>query len=424
MPTKMQSGFHYAGKVKWLNQVAFGVISLLTPMTLSAVEGLATKPNVVIIFMDDMGYGDIGPFGSQLNRTPNLDRMAAEGMKLTSFYCAPVCSSSRAQMMTGCYSKRVSISGALMPVVKEGLNPAEHTVAELLQQQGYATMCIGKWHLGDQPEFLPTSQGFDHFVGLPYSNDMGGTNTKRTEPVIISPKGKDRPPLPLLRDQVVVEAPVDQTKLTELYTEESLKFITTNKDKPFFLYMPHCAMHVPINPGSDFAGKSKNGAYGDWVEETDWGVGRILDTLRSLQIDKNTMVIFTSDNGPWLPFGKNAGIAGPLRGGKFSCWEGGMREPTIAWWPGRIPAGSTCDAMASNIDMLPTLVALAGGVVPSDRIIDGRDIWPLLSGKSTESPHDALYYWSGLTLAAVRSGEWKLMVAEQKEGKAKEEAIA
>jgi len=370
-------------------------------------------PNFVVIFIDDMGYGDIEPYGSKVNRTPNLNKMAAEGMKLTSFYAAPVCTPSRAQMMTGCYAKRVSMPHVIFPSCPTGLNPKEKTVAALLKEKGYSTMCIGKWHLGDQPEFLPTKHGFDHYVGLPYSNDMGGAVRKNKDQ---KAKRPGSPPLPLLRDEKVVEAPAEQDKLTALYTEEAVKFITSNKDKPFFLYFPHTAVHVPLNPGKAFEGKSANGRYGDWVEEVDWSVGRVLDALRELKLDKNTMVLFTSDNGPWLSRGKDGGVAGPLRGGKGSCWEGGVREPSIAWWPGKIQAGSSCDAMMSEIDVLPTLVGLAGGEVPKDRVIDGRDIWPLLSGKSKESPHEALFYFSGTNLAGVRSGAWKLLVVPQSRG--------
>jgi arylsulfatase A-like enzyme len=361
------------------------------------------RPNFVVILIDDMGYGDIGPFGSKLNRTPALDRMAAEGMKLTSFYAAPVCTPSRAQMMTGCYAKRVSLPNVLGPVSPIGISSSERTVADLLRQQGYATMCIGKWHLGDQLEFLPTRHGFDQYVGLPYSNDMGGSGRP----------GDRRPPVPLLRNQRVVEAPVQQDKLVALYTEEALKFITANKDRPFFLYLPHTAVHVPIHPGKAFQGKSRNGRYGDWVEEVDWSTGRVLGALRELKLDARTLVLFTSDNGPWRSQGKDGGVAGALRGGKTSTWEGGVREPTIARWPGKIPAGTSCDAMMSEIDVLPTLLKLAGGKVPAQPAIDGRDIWPLLSGGSKQSPHEALFYFNGNRLEAVRRGPWKLAIVEQ-----------
>lgn len=375
---------------------------LATARTAQATD----KPNFILFLCDDLGYGDIAPFGSKLNRTPNLDRMAKEGMRLTSFYANPVCTPSRAQFMTGCYAKRVSMPHVIFPSCPSGLSTNEQTVAKLLKAQGYSTMCIGKWHLGDQREFLPTRHGFDHYFGLPYSNDMGGGEED-------SKKGK-RPPLPLLRDETVIEAPAVQDRLTARYTEEAVKFITENKSKPFFLYLPHTAVHVPLYPGSNFRGKSHNGTYGDWVEEVDWSAGKILDTLRELGLASNTLVIFTSDNGPWLIMGKNGGVAGPLRGGKGSTWEGGVREPTIAWWPGRIAADSECAAAMANIDILPTFVKLAGGQVATDRVIDGKDISPLLLGQSKKSPHEALFYFSGETLEAVRSGPWKLRSAEKK----------
>ncbi len=387
-------------------------LSRMAAMAADAPQG-KPLPNFVVVFIDDMGYGDIEPYGSKVNRTPNLTRMASEGMKLTSFYAAPVCTPSRAQMMTGCYAKRVSMPNVIFPSCPTGLSTKEHTVAGLLKARGYATMCIGKWHLGDQPEFLPTKHGFDKYLGLPYSNDMGGKGKGTTRPNGTPDK---RPPLPLVRDEKVIEAPADQDKLTEAYTKEAVKFITENKDKPFFLYLPHTAVHVPIHPGQAFQGKSANGRYGDWVEEVDWSVGRILDTLRELKLDSNTMVLFTSDNGPWLTQGKDGGVAGPLRGGKGSTWEGGMREPTIAWWPGKIAKGSACDAPMSEIDVLPTLVKLGGGEVPTDRVIDGRDIWPLLSGQAKDSPHEALYYFKSNHLEAVRSGPWKLSIVHQADG--------
>jgi arylsulfatase A-like enzyme len=383
------------------------------------------KPNFVVILIDDMGYGDIGPFGSKLNRTPNLDRMASEGMKLTSFYAAPVCTPSRAQMMTGCYAKRVSMPDVIFPACPTGLSPKEHTVAGLLKQQGYVTMAIGKWHLGDQPKFLPIRQGFDHYLGLPYSNDMGGPTRTRAKQAATQPAAgaaRPHPPLPLLRDEKVIEAPANQNTLTARYTQEAIKFITANQDRPFFLYLPHTAVHVPLHPGAAFLGKSANGRYGDWVEEVDWSVGQILDTLRGLKLSERTLVLFTSDNGPWLIQMANGGVAGPLHGGKGTTWEGGMREPTIAWWPGKIAAHSACDAPLSEIDVLPTLVKLAGGKVPKGYKIDGTDIWPLLSGQTATSPHEALFYFNSLKLEAVRSGPWKLAIAPQGTGLPKDAA--
>jgi arylsulfatase A len=384
---------------------------LLTVLLMTAGHaGSAAErpPNFVVILIDDMGYGDIGPFGSKRNRTPNLDRMAREGMTLTSFYAAPLCTASRSQLLTGCYAKRLSMPSVLGPVSPIGLSPRELTIAELLKRRGYATACFGKWHLGDQPPYLPTRRGFDHYLGLPYSNDMGGTGRP----------GDRKPPLPLLRDDRVVEivTPGGQDELTRRYTEAAVQFLRDNKDRPFFLYLPHTAVHVPIHPGPRFKGTSHNGRYGDWVEEVDWSVGRVMDTLRELHVTDNTLVVFSSDNGPWLQQGTDGGSAGPLRNGKGSTWEGGMREPTLAWWPGKVPAGSRCDAVAASLDLLPTLVKLSGGEVPADRPIDGRDIWPLLSGHSQESPHEALYYFLDRNLEAVRSGPWKLRLPRASDG--------
>ena len=375
----------------------------------------AGKPNMIVINTDDLGYGDIGPFGSKLNRTPALDRMAAEGCKLTCFYAAPCCSPSRAALMTGCYPKRVlPIPGVLFPANSIGLHPNEITVAEALKARGYVTGMVGKWHLGDQPEFLPTRQGFDSFFGLPYSNDMGpaedGVKSSLGAP-LPKTKGKGQPPLPWLRNEKVVKRVLadDQTTLVARYTEEAVKFIKANKDRPFFFYFAHSAVHFPIYPGKAFQGRSRNGIYGDWVEEVDWSVGQVLDTLRELKLDHNTIVLFTSDNG-----GTRRAVNAPLRGFKGSTWEGGMREPTIAWWPGKIPAGSATDAITGMIDVLPTLVKLAGGNVTEDhKKIDGGDIWPLLAGQpGAKSPHDVFYYFSGLQLQAVRSGSWKLHLAK------------
>jgi arylsulfatase A len=366
----------------------------------------AAKPNIVIIFMDDMGYADIGPFGSTKQKTPHLDRMATEGMKFTSFYAAPVCSVSRAQLLTGCYGARVSVPGVYSPGSRNGLNPAEHTIADRLKERGYATMCIGKWHVGDQPEFLPRKQGFDHYFGIPYSNDMQRKSAQTGGKVV-----------PLVRDEEVAELLTDeaQSRITERYTDEAVAFIRANKDKPFLLYLPHTAVHTPVHPGAAFAGKSANGRFGDWVEEVDWSTGRVLDTLRELQLAERTLVIFTSDNGPWLSKGKDSGSAGSLRGGKGGTWEGGVRVPTLAWWPGRIAPGSVCDAVAGTIDLLPTAVTLAGGTVPTQPVIDGRDLSPLLFGRSSQSSREAHYYFDRYELQAVRQGPWKLALKPQRE---------
>jgi arylsulfatase A len=387
-------------------------------------------PNIVIINIDDLGYADIAPFGSTLNRTPHLDRMAREGRKLTCFYAAPVCSPSRASLLTGCYPKRaLSIGHVLFPADGVGLAPAELTVAEILKPKGYATGLVGKWHLGDQPDFLPTRQGFDSYFGLPYSNDMGpaadGIKSNFGDPLPLE-KGKGQPPLPLLRDEKVLQRVLaeDQTRLTELYTAEAVAFLRAKKAGPFLLYLAPSAVHFPLYPGKDFRGKSKNGLYGDWVEEMDASVGKVLDTLRELGLAEKTLVLFTSDNG-----GTQRGVNRPFRGFKASTLEGGMRVPTIAWWPGKIPAGTESDAITGMIDVLPTLARLAGADVPTDRKIDGRDAWPVLSGDG--KGHDVFYYYRGLTLEAVRGGSWKLHLAKGQlydlasdPGEAKDVAVA
>ena len=385
----------------------------------------ASPPNIIIHFIDDLGYGDIWPFGAVKQKTPQLDRMAREGMKLTSFYAAPVCSVSRAQIMTGCYGARVSVPGVYPPGSKNGLHPQEHTIADRLRPLGYATQCIGKWHLGDQPAFLPTKQGFDHYLGIPYSNDMLKTASVDGRRVV-----------PLVRDDQVERLlnETDQDRIEEIYTDEAVKFIrstqstknqepgTKNTAQPFFLYFPHTAVHTPIHPGKAFQGSSQNGRFGDWVQEVDASVGRVFDTLRELQLDQNTLVIFTSDNGPWLIKGPDGGSAEPLRGGKGSTWEGGVRVPTLAWWPGKIAPGSVSDAVAGTIDVLPTCLKIAGAEVPEQPVIDGRDLSPLLFGQSKDSPREAHYYFSSYNLQAVRQGPWKLALTTQKETMGQEAA--
>jgi arylsulfatase A len=387
---------------------------LILTCLLSAFASAADRPpNVVIIFIDDMGYADIGPFGATKQKTPNLDRMAKEGMKLTSFYAAPVCSVSRAQLLTGCYGARVGVPGVYKPGDNCGLNPNEATIAERLKERGYASMCIGKWHLGDQPEFLPTKQGFDHYFGIPYSNDMR-----------FAPVGSEEAVVPLLRDDKVFELLTSdqQAQITERYTQEAVKFIKDHQDKPFLLYLPHTAIHTPIHPGKKFEGTSQNGRVGDWIQEVDWSTGQILDTLRELKLDQNTLVIFTSDNGPWLIKKADSGSSFPLRDGKGTTWEGGVRVPTIAWWPGRIAAGSSTDAVAGTIDLLPTAVSITGGTLPDQPVIDGRDLSPLLFGKSKESPREAHYYFSEYELQAVRQGPWKLAITPQNKKKSSSDA--
>ncbi len=393
----------------------FGVIATMfwvcTAGMLSAAE--RERPNFIVINIDDLGYGDIGPYGATKHRTPNLDRMGKEGMKLASHYAAPVCSPSRASLMTGCYPKRaLPIPHVLFPIDPHGLHPDEVTIAEILSEAGYTTGIIGKWHLGDQAEFLPLTQGFQHYFGLPYSNDMGpaadGIKSNLGAPLPKNPK-KGQPPLPLMRDGRVVKRvmPDDQQAIVATYTDEAIKFIETHRDEPFFLYLPHTAVHFPLYPSDRFHNRSGNGLMGDWIEEVDWSVGQVLDCLRANQLEENTLVIFTSDNGGAPRFGSNNG---PLRGGKGSTWEGGMRVPTLAWWPGKIPANSETMAITGMMDVLPTFVELAGTELPKDRKIDGGSIWPILSGGGQEasSPHSNFLYFRGLQLEAVREGQWKL----------------
>jgi len=368
-------------------------------------------PNIVLIFIDDMGYADIGPFGAEGYETPHLDQMAREGRKFTDFYVTQaVCSASRAGLLTGCYNVRVSIFGALGPNANYGLHPDEVTIAEICKQKGYATACYGKWHLGDHKKFLPMQQGFDDYFGLPYSNDMwpyhpGVRHLPEEERI------KRWPHLPLIDKNEVVNARVngeDQEQLTTQYTEKAVEFINKNKDRPFFLYVPHSMVHVPLYVSDKFKGKSGAGLYGDVVMEVDWSVGQIVDALKKNQIDDNTLVIFTSDNGPWLSYGDHAGSAGPLREGKGTMFEGGCREPTLMRWPSKIPAGSECQTLAMTIDLLPTIANLIGADLPQQKI-DGKDILPLITGASEESPHEAYYMYYGKELRAVRSGKWKLV---------------
>jgi arylsulfatase A len=357
------------------------------------------KPNVVIIFCDDVGYADVGVFGAKGYKTPNIDRMAAEGVKFTDFYAAaPSCTPSRAALMTGCYPQRVSLPNVIGPNAKVGISSEEKTIAEILKPLGYATACYGKWHLGDKPKFLPMRHGFDDYFGLPYSNDMWPHH----------PTSDRYPDLPLIEGERIIEYNPDQTQLTTWYTERSIKFIEKNKDRPFFLYLPHSMAHVPLFVSDKFKGKSERGLYGDVMMEIDWSVGQILSTLKRLGIDKKTLVIFSSDNGPWLSYGDHAGSAKPLREGKGTTFDGGQRESTLMRWPGQIPKGLVCKEPASTMDILPTVAKLTGAALPA-HTIDGKDIWPLMSGKpGAKSPHEAFFYYRGYALEAVRSGKWKL----------------
>jgi len=385
----------------------------------AASEGGSSEtrpPNFIVILTDDQGYGDLGVYGAADIETPHLDRLAEEGIRFTDFYMpAPVCSPSRAGLLTGCYPKRVSLhQGVLWPNQTIGLNPEEMTIAEILREQGYATACVGKWHLGRPAPLLPTRQGFDTYLGLPYSNDM-------TPDSILSLLGGNFPPLPLMRDEQVIEEGVDNDSLTQRYTEEALRFVRENRDRPFFLYLAHNMPHYPCGASASFRDPkvtpAHRGIYASAVEEVDWGVGRIRETLAELDLDRHTLVFFTSDNGPWKTakelYGEPTGNAKPLRGWKSQTWEGGMRVPALAWWPGRIPAGVVCGELASALDLLPTLAAYAGAELSRtlEHRIDGSEITGLLEQTGTVSPHDYFYYYESDTglLEAVRDRQgWKL----------------
>ncbi len=395
------------------------LLSLIAVSSLSnfAFAAKAESPNIVVIFCDDLGYGDLSCFGHPTIKTPNLDRMAVEGVRLTQFYSAsPVCTPSRAALMTGrlpirsgmCSDKR----RVLFPNSGGGIPASEVTLAEGLKKQGYATACVGKWHLGHLPQFLPTSNGFDSYFGIPYSNDMDRVND--------APRGRDSfwdPKVeywnvPLMRDLKIVERPADQTTITRRYAEEAASFIKKNKDEKFFLYLPHSLPHVPLFRSKEFEGKSLRGLYGDVIEEIDWSVGHVLQTLRDLKLDDNTIVWFTSDNGPWLTFNDHGGTAGLLREGKGTTWDGGMREPSICWWPGTIPAGQVSAELGTTMDIYATSLALAGASLEKDRIVDGYDLTESLKGNS-KSPRDIVYYYRGTRLMALRKGPWKAHFATQ-----------
>lgn len=386
-----------------------------TVATATGTETSGAPPNFVVVYMDDMGYGDPGCYGAKGWTTPNLDRMAREGIRLTDYHAAQgVCSASRASLMTGCYPNRVGILGALGPLSKIGLDPAEDTIADVLKRRGYACGIFGKWHLGDAPQFLPLRQGFDEYFGLPYSNDMWPVNYDGRPldqvPQDFKPRRRDYVPLFLIendRRADPIRTLEDQNTLTTRYTERAVAFVERHRDGPFFLYLPHSMPHVPLGVSAKFRGKSAQGMYGDVMMEIDWSVGRILDALKRCGIDDRTMVIFASDNGPWLNFGNHAGTAGPLREGKGTSWEGGICVPFIARWPGRIPAGTECRRLAASIDVLPTLAALAGAPLP-ERRIDGVSLVPLLEGEPKADPRTSMYCYWGRALEAVREGKWKL----------------
>ena len=383
----------------------FGIaLALFAVMSCAAPQSTPSRPpNIVIVFIDDMGYADIGPFGAKAYATPNLDRLAREGRVFTDFYVSQaVCSASRASLMTGCYNVRVGITGALGPKSKIGISDGEVTLAQICKQKGYATACYGKWHLGDAKQFLPMRHGFDDYFGLPYSNDMWPLHPTA---------GKNFPDLPLIeKNEIVIPkmTDADQNLLTMQYTERAVSFIEKNKDRPFFLYVPHTMVHVPLHVSDRFRGKSGAGLFGDAVMEVDWSVGEIAGAIRRHGLERDTILLFTSDNGPWLSYGEHAGSAGPLREGKGTMFDGGCREPTIFWGPGRIPAGTVCREPAMTIDILPTVAKLIGATLPSHKI-DGLDVWPLLAGEpGAASPHEAYYFYWDRELHAVRWKTWKL----------------
>jgi arylsulfatase A-like enzyme len=396
-----------------------------------AAESVATapgdrKPNVIVILADDLGYGDLSCYGADDIATPNIDGMATEGAKFNSFYVSPVCSPTRAALMTGSHSTRVGIGGVMFPRNNHGLNPDEITLPELLKDQGYATAIIGKWHLGNQDMFQPLKHGFDYWYGTPASNNQFYyPNTKTYALDCKYREGyscdgilkRETAACPLIEDNIVIEVPADQTQFTQRYTRETIRFITRNKDKPFFVYLAHNMPHIPLHASEKFVGSSKRGIYGDTIQELDWSTGEILRSLKELGLDNNTLVIFTSDNGPNTGKG---GSAGPLKGGKGSTLEGGVRVPFVARWPETIPAGTESDEPITGMDLLPTLTRIAVGVVPDDRVIDGKDIWPLLTRKSdAKSPHKAVYYLRGRGVQAIRVGDWKYRVATEKPAKEK-----
>ncbi|SKB01519.1 C-terminal region of aryl-sulfatase [Prosthecobacter debontii] len=378
-------------------------------LSLASLVQAANQPNIVVIFMDDMGYADVSCFGAQGYTTPNIDRLAQEGRKFTNFHVPqPVCSASRAGLLTGCYPNRIGIHGALSPKATHGLSADEMTLAELVKQKGYATAAVGKWHLGHLPPFLPTQHGFDEYYGLPYSNDMW--------PFHPEAKPGSYPKLPMIENDHVVDeevTPEDQTRLTTDYTTKAVGFIDRNKDKPFFLYLAHSMVHVPLYVSEKYNGKSGKGLFADVMMEVDWSVGQVMQALEKNGLKDNTWVIFTSDNGPWLSYGDHAGSAGILREGKGTIWEGGTRVTGIMRWPEQIPAGTTTDTMMMTIDLLPTVAAVIGADLP-DHPIDGMNVWPIIHGEEgAKNPHDSYaFYYHQNELQAVTSGDgrWKLIL--------------
>ena len=391
---------------------ALFVLTLVFQTTAFRAMGQADtseRPNIVIIFTDDQGYADLGVYGAKGFTTPNIDQLAREGRRFTNFYVgASVCSPSRASLMTGCYPQRVGIDGFVFFPTRgqnagpgpNGLHPNEITIAEMLKEQGYTTACVGKWHLGDAKPFLPTQQGFDEYFGLPYSNDMWNGPEGKANP------NNPYPPLPLYDGDKIIETEPNQRFLTHRYTERAVDFIQRNREKPFFLYLPHSMPHIPLHVHPDFEGRSEQGLYGDVIQEIDWSVGQVLKALKDCGIEEKTLVIFSTDNGPWLTMGKRGGQAVPLRDGKQTKYDGGHRVPCVMRYPGKIKPGTTGNEMISSIDLFPTLAKISGGKVPNDRSIDGIEAWDYFSGKSETSPRDTYFYNKNV----VRHGKWKLFL--------------
>lgn len=392
----------------------FALLTAIAALFVSSFTVTAAPPNIIIILADDLGYGDLGCYGHPSIRTPNLDRMAAEGLRFTDFYAAAnLCTPSRAALLTGRYAIRTGLAGGpgrhvLYPNSTGGLLPEETTIAEMLKTKGYATAAVGKWHLGHLPRFLPTNQGFDSYFGIPYSNDMDAVSPKlrREGSDGLNPKSEHFN-VPLMRNEEIIERPAEQSTLTKRYTEESIKFIRANRKKPFFLYFAHTFPHVPLFASKDFKGKSGRGIYGDTVEELDWSVGEVLKTLQKEKLERNTLVFFTSDNGPWLVRKLNGGSAGLLRDGKGGTWEGGHRVPAIAWWPKTIEAGRVTSEFVCTMDLFNLCAELSGAKLPTDRPLDGVNMSQVLLGKGP-SRRESMFYYYGDTLHAVRKGQYKL----------------
>ncbi|MEE2936987.1 MAG: sulfatase [Planctomycetota bacterium] len=408
-------------QVRMVTGSRFSLTTLIATLLLATGIARAASPNFVVIFIDDQGYGDLSCFGSKTIQTPNIDRLAHEGRKFTSFMVAsPVCTPSRAALMTGCYPKRVGMhQHVLFPQSTKGLNPEEHTIADHLKSQGYATACFGKWHLGHHPEVLPTSNGFDTYFGIPYSNDMNHPDNKGKPKG--GPDGMDilwKDPqstltkwkTPLIQDEAIIEVPVDQRTVTRRYTQKAIDFINANQDGPFLVYLPHSMPHIPLYVPDDVRDPNPMNAYTNTIEHIDAEVGRLLNTIDELKLTENTYVIYTTDNGPWLTFKHHGGSAGPLRDGKGTTFEGGQRVPCLIRGPG-IPAGTVCDELTGTIDLLPTIAALTGTALPKERKIDGLDVSDLWMGNASESPrNEFVYYTSQGNLEGIRQGDWKLLI--------------